>query len=58
MVLEFTSSGSLASGVQSHVLGIWEFDSEGPDGRHTYIQPENIHNPMYLYWYARLQVLT
>lgn len=57
-LLEFTSSGSLASGVQNHVLGMWEFDSEGPDGRQTYIQPDNVFNPMYMYWYPPLQVFT
>ena len=55
-LLEFTSTGSLASGAQNHILGTWEYDSEGPDGRQTYIQPDNMFNPMYLYWYPALQV--
>jgi hypothetical protein len=56
-LLEFTSTGSLASGVQSHILGVYEYESEGPDGRTTYVLPENqFGDPIYLYWYPPLDV--
>ena len=44
------STGLLADSEQSHLIGTYEYVSEGPDGRLNYRQKENFQK--YLYYYT------
>ena len=49
-LLRLDSSGLLADSEQSHLIGTYEYVSEGPDGRLNYRQNENFQK--YLYYYT------